>query len=88
MNKDDLVRVWNIWYVQIVMDLARILLVVFMILILLKLTTEIESVKVLANNPCAVCENKTGATCLITFNDNFPKKNIITDLPRLIFNTS
>lgn len=45
-------------------DFCRIALFIIAVLILYKLVTEIEAVKLLSTDPCRLCENKTGAICI------------------------
>jgi len=61
--KEILIETYHNENVQIFLDLTRVFLLILAILIFLKLVTEIDSVKVLQNDPCRVCENKTGAIC-------------------------
>ena len=49
----------------IVMNVVRILLVVWAIFITIYLVKEVEAVKMLAYDPCALCMNKTGAMCFL-----------------------
>lgn len=49
---------------QKVMDIVRILLLILAIVIVVVLITNIEQVKLLNNDVCAICMNKTGATCI------------------------
>lgn len=56
-------EIYNSWEMQLAMDFCRILLIVIAVLILWKLTTEVEAVKILQHDPCRLCENKTGAVC-------------------------
>jgi hypothetical protein len=49
---------------QMGMDACRIILIAITILIIIKLTSEIEAVKMLNYDPCRLCENKTGAVCI------------------------
>jgi len=48
---------------QIAVDICRVLLIIIALVILYVLFSNIESVKLLMNDPCQVCMNKTGATC-------------------------
>jgi len=61
--KEIFLETYNSKPFQITIDLARIFLVFFAILILLELVTNIEQVKILGNDPCRLCENKTGGIC-------------------------
>jgi hypothetical protein len=63
--KETIVNIWKSRAFQISMDVCRILLIFIAILILYKLITEIEAVKILAYDVCRLCENKTGASCYI-----------------------
>jgi hypothetical protein len=49
---------------QKIMDITRILLLIVAIIIVFILITNIEQVKLLNNDVCAICMNKTGATCI------------------------
>jgi hypothetical protein len=46
------------------MDVLRILLFIIAIIILVVLVTNINEVKILNSNVCALCQNWTGATCI------------------------
>jgi predicted small integral membrane protein len=63
--KETIVNIWRSRTFQITVDVCRILLVILLVLILYKLITEIEAVKILAYDVCRLCENKTGASCYI-----------------------
>jgi len=65
MDKEIIVNIWRSRTFQIGMDVCRILLLMVALLILYKLITEIEAVKILQYNVCRMCENKTGAICYI-----------------------
>jgi len=65
MDKENFLKIYNSKTFQIGMDLCRVLILVIAFLILFKLTTEIEAVKILNSDVCRVCENKTGAVCFI-----------------------
>jgi len=60
-------NIWkNKWFV-LFMDVLRILTFFLLIYIIFTLVTEIEAVKLLAYDPCKICMNKTGATCISRF---------------------
>jgi len=61
--KETFLETYNSRVFQITIDLARIFLVFFAILILIELVINIEQVKILGNDPCRLCENKTGGIC-------------------------
>ena len=63
--KENVLRVWKSRSFQFFIDIVRIGLLMFAILIFIRLTTNIEEVKILNSDVCKVCENKTGAVCLI-----------------------
>jgi len=64
--KNQLLEIYQSRRFQIMMDVCRVLMFVIAIAILIKLTTEIEAVKMLRYDPCRLCENKTGAVCFFT----------------------
>jgi len=70
--KEKLGKIWKSREFQIGMDICRILMLIIVILIFLKLVTEIEAVKLLNYDPCKLCMNKTGAVCFYT-NSNIQK---------------
>lgn len=49
--------------VQLTLDIIRVLLFVLLIVIIIIMIKEIEIVKLLGQDPCRVCMNKTGVTC-------------------------
>jgi hypothetical protein len=63
--KEQILQIWQSRTFGIGMDVCRILLLIVAILILYRLITEIEIVKLLNSDPCRLCENKTGAICYI-----------------------
>jgi len=63
-NLEPLITFWRHPITQMCIDACRVLMVIFAALILYQLITEIEAVKLLSYNPCALCENKTGAICI------------------------
>ena len=65
MNKEKLFNFWKKKEIQIFIDLCRIALVLIALIIFIKLTGEIEAVKMLRLDPCLICMNKTGATCFL-----------------------
>jgi len=69
--KETFLETYNSRVFQITLDLARIFMVFFAILILIELSTNIEQVKILGNSPCRLCENKTGQICAY-FNSTTP----------------
>ncbi|MHA1225355.1 MAG: hypothetical protein ACTSPV_01265 [Candidatus Hodarchaeales archaeon] len=69
--KQELIEIWKSREFQIMIDICRILSLIFVILIFFKLVTEIEAVKVLSYDVCKICMNKTGAVCFYT--DSFIK---------------
>lgn len=77
-NKEDLknaiIYIWKSKVFQIGMDFCRILLILIAVAILYKLIVEIEAVKLLNYDPCALCMNKTGAECYLP--DKFGNSNI------------
>ena len=48
-----------------IVDWIRIVLIVLLLIILFVLIKEIEVVKAMLQNPCALCELKSGARCII-----------------------
>jgi len=63
MNKEKLYAIWQRKEIQITIDVCRILLVVIAVIILYQLVANINEVKLLSGNPCAICMNRTGAIC-------------------------
>lgn len=57
----------NEW--AILMSIARILTFIMIILICIYLFNNVESVKMLLDDPCQICMNKTGASCFVL---NYP----------------
>jgi len=57
------------WYeskpIQVFMDISRVFLVVLMVCIIIIMLRNIEEVKLLGGDPCKLCMNKTGASCII-----------------------
>lgn len=45
--------------------MMRIITAIFLVFITYIMWTNIEEVKLLASDPCKICENKTGAECLV-----------------------
>ncbi len=62
-NTNELYKLWRSKKFQILMDVCRLLLVVGIGVIIYLLVSEFEAVKLLAYDPCAICMDKTGATC-------------------------
>lgn len=65
MNKENVLRIWRSNTVQFSLDACRVLLLIIAILIFYVLVSDIKEVKILNSNVCRVCENKTGAVCVI-----------------------
>lgn len=63
--KETIVNIWKSRAFQIGMDVCRILLLLIAGVILWKLVSEIEAVKILSYDVCKLCEQKTGASCFI-----------------------
>ena len=63
MNKEKIYEIWQRKEIQIAIDICRILLVVIAAIILYQLIANINEVKILAGDPCAICMNRTGAVC-------------------------
>lgn len=61
--KQQLINLWRSEAFQIGMDVCRVMLIIMAVLTFSKLVTEIEAVKMLGYDPCALCMNKTGAVC-------------------------
>jgi len=84
--KQELLAIYRSRFFQIGMDVCRILILIIVILILYKLTTEIEAVKMLNYDPCEICMNKTGAICIMpnllekSSNNNIYKYPSIKDI--------
>lgn len=51
------------WFIFV--SIMRILTFIGIVILIFILVTEIESVKLLANDACKVCMNKTGAICML-----------------------
>lgn len=62
--KEQILQIWKSRTFGVSMDICRVLLLIIAILILYRLITEIEIVKLLNSDPCRLCENKTGAVCI------------------------
>ena len=62
--KETFLETYNSKVFQITIDLSRIFLVFFALLIFFELINNIEQVKILGNDPCRLCENKTGGRCI------------------------
>lgn len=71
--KEEILKVWRSRTFQIGMDICRILVLLVALLILYKLITEIEAVKILSYDVCRLCENKTGAVCFIGNEQSYVK---------------
>lgn len=93
--KENLVKIWRSRSFQIFIDVCRILMLIVAILILVKLVSNIEEVKILGTDACRLCENRTGALCFIgnirEYNYTYPKidyslieKIIINNSPPLV----
>ena len=84
MLNPKLLKLWKSNEFQFLIDVCRILLVVIAVLIFLELVNEIESVKILSNDPCRVCENKTGAKCFynnyLFFENDFNTNDILSSI--------
>ena len=69
MNIETTIDLWKQWYeskpIQVFLDISRVMLVVLMVVIVVVLVRNIEEVKFLQHDPCKMCENKTGASCII-----------------------
>ena len=63
--KEDLIKIWSSRKFQISMDVIRILLLIIAVMIFIKLSSEIEAIKILMYDPCKICMNKTGAVCYL-----------------------
>lgn len=79
LNYQDIIKnpKWIFW-----MNVARVLLLLVAIIILVVLVRNIEEVKTLSNDACALCTKKTGASCYIELsnsNKTIIEKNV-TDL--------
>ncbi|GAG11736.1 unnamed protein product [marine sediment metagenome] len=61
--KERLVIVWKSRAFNVWMDCIRILTLILLIFIIYTLLTEIAFIKLLNSDVCAICMNKTGATC-------------------------
>ena len=61
--KNKLLEIWQSRNFQIFMDICRIVLIALAIIILITFIKEIEAVKLLAYDPCAICMEKTGWNC-------------------------
>jgi hypothetical protein len=78
---ETIINIWKSRKFQIGIDVCRILLVIITLLILYKLTTEIEIVKQI-NNPIQYFEMKTNLTCSCFINNpqsyvkNIPSFNL------------
>lgn len=48
---------------QLALDIVRVLLFVLLIVIIVIMIKEIEIVKLLGQDPCRICMNKTGMSC-------------------------
>ena len=59
---DDMEQIWRSKYFQMGMDLCRILLLIFAILLVYIIIRDIEEVKI-ANSPLTYFEQKTNSTC-------------------------
>ena len=57
----------NEW--AVIISMIRILTIIMIIAISIYMFNNIESVKMLLNDPCQICMNKTGASC---FTLNYP----------------
>lgn len=62
--KTQIQRIWNNKSFQKAMDIIRILLLIIAVIILIVLIINIQEVKLLSGDPCALCMSKTNATCI------------------------
>ena len=66
---EEQIELWKQWYeskpVQVFLDLSRVMLLLMMVVIAITLMRNIEEVKILGGDPCKICMNKTGASCII-----------------------
>lgn len=76
-------KVWRNKYFQFGIDVCRILLVIIAILTLITLVRNIEEVKILNNNACKLCEQKTGATCMLTIGNMGTNRIVNYNLPEI-----
>ena len=69
MNIETTIDLWKQWYeskpIQVFLDISRVFLVVLMVCVVIILLRNIEEVKLLGGDPCKLCMNKTGASCII-----------------------
>jgi len=61
--KEDLIKIWSSRKFQISMDVIRILLLIIAVMIFIKLSSEIEAIKILMYDPNAPLYGRTAALC-------------------------
>lgn len=61
--KERLLEIWKSRQFQVFLDVLRVLTFILLIFIIYTLITEIETVKMLNHDPCALCMEKTGCSC-------------------------
>ncbi len=66
MNKEEMYIFWRKRETQFFIDACRVLLVFLMIIAIIIMVKNIEQVKILGNDPCRVCMEKTSCSCSCT----------------------